>query len=30
VTMLGVAMALYVGILHRATWDTLWNAFHRG
>ena len=30
VTAMGVAMALYIGILRRPTWDTLWNVFHRG
>jgi glycosyltransferase Alg8 len=30
VTVMGVAMALYIGILRRPTWDTIWNAFHRG
>ena len=30
VTVMGVAMALYIGVLRRPTWDTLWNVFHRG
>ena len=30
VTVMGVAMALYIGILRRPTWDTVWNVFHRG
>ncbi|HET9707406.1 MAG TPA: glycosyltransferase [Gemmatimonadales bacterium] len=30
VAAMGVAMALYVGVLRRPTLDTLWNVFHRG
>jgi glycosyltransferase Alg8 len=30
VTAMGVAMALYIGILRRPSWETLWNAFHHG
>jgi glycosyltransferase Alg8 len=30
VAVMGLAMALYIGILRRPTWDTVWNVFHRG
>ena len=30
VTAMALGMALYIGILRRPTWDTLWNVFHRG
>jgi glycosyltransferase Alg8 len=30
VTVMALGMALYIGILRRPTWETLWNVFHRG
>ena len=30
VTAMALGMALYIGVLRRPTWDTLWNALHRG
>jgi glycosyltransferase Alg8 len=29
-TAMAVGLALYIGILRRPTWDTLWNALHGG
>ena len=30
VTAIGLVMALYIGILRRPSWDTLWHVFHKG
>jgi glycosyltransferase Alg8 len=30
VTAMALGMALYIGVLRRPTWDTLWNLLHRG